>query len=147
MPAKSELPQEEYSAHRILATQVETLYVEINKLATKKPTERIAPLISKKLNHVLFKIRSQVLEDEFLDAIDTLPVEGEQVRLDEALIVLGELKGVLDRQWNSQVYRCCWRTPPERPRVRRVRQRGRQTRTAGSVRAESRRTRRPRAGS
>ncbi len=94
MPAKSELPQEEYSAHRILATQVETLYVEINKLATKKPTERITPLISKKLNHVLFKIRSQVLEDEFLDAIDTLPVEGE----DQFPLFIEPSSGSLDIQ-------------------------------------------------
>ena len=102
--AATTVTKQEYSTHRILATQVETLYIEINKLATKKPTDRITPLIAKKINHVLSRVRQQVKDDEFLDAIDTLPSEGEQTRLDETLIVLGELKGVLDRQWNSGTY-------------------------------------------
>ena len=101
---KGEPNQEEYTAHRKLATQVEALYIEIEKLAKKRPSERLTPLISKKINHVIQKVRSQVKDDEFLDAIETIPVEDKQVRFDEALILLGELKSVMARQWHGAEY-------------------------------------------
>lgn len=99
--ARRETTHAEYDAHRILATQLEALYTEIDKLAKKKPSEHLTPLISKKINHVIVKTREQVTNDDFLDAIDTIPLEGEQIRLDEALIILGELRSVMDRQWQS----------------------------------------------
>lgn len=61
-------------------------------------------MITKKINHVLVRVRQQVSDDEFLDAIETLPVEGELVRQDEGLIILGELKSALDRQWDTDGY-------------------------------------------
>jgi hypothetical protein len=91
----------DYEAHRILATQIRTLYTEIEKLAKKKPSESITPLVSKKINHVIVKTREQVSNDEFLDAIETVPVEGQQIRLDEALVILSELKSVMNRRWGS----------------------------------------------
>ena len=99
-----EISSEEYSSHRKLATQLEALYTEIDKLAKKKPSERLTPLISKKINHVIVKTREQVSDDEFLDAIETIPAEGEQIRLDEVLIILGELRSVMDRQWGSKTF-------------------------------------------
>lgn len=102
--AGKEISSEEYSSHRNLATQLEALYIEVDKLAKKKPSERLTPLISKKINHVIVKTREQVSNDEFLDAIETIPVEGEQIRLDEALIILGELRSVMDRQWGSTAF-------------------------------------------
>ena len=95
------LSDEQYQDHRKLATHLEAIYVEVEKLAKKKPTDRITPLVAKKINHVILKVREQVSGDEFLDAIETLPTEGEKVRLDEALIILGELRGIMDRQWGS----------------------------------------------
>ena len=102
--AGKELSNEEYSSHRNLATQLEALYTEIDKLAKKKPSERLTPLVSRKINHVIVKTREQVSNDEFLDAIETIPVEGEQIRLDEALIILGELRSAMDRQWGSEPF-------------------------------------------
>lgn len=98
------LPDQQYQDHRKLATHLEAIYVEVEKLAKKKPTERITPLVAKKINHVILKVREQVSDDEFLDAIETLPTEGEKVRLDEALIILGELRGIMDRQWGSPAF-------------------------------------------
>lgn len=94
----------QYEQHRMIATQVEALYVEINKLATKKPAERLTPIIAKKINHSLNRVKEQVQNDEFLDAIETLPVDGELTRYDEALIVMAELRSALDRQWGSAPY-------------------------------------------
>lgn len=99
-----EVTKNKYDAHRMLATQVEALYVEIDKLAKKKPSDQVTPLVSKKINHVIVKTREQVAGDEFLDAIETVPLEGEQIRLDEALIILGEIRSVLDRQWHSDPF-------------------------------------------
>jgi hypothetical protein len=90
-----------YQEHRRLASHLEAVYIEIEKLAKKKPTERVTPLITGKINHIIVKVRDQVSGDDFLDAIETLPTEGETVRLDEALIILGELRSIMDRQWNS----------------------------------------------
>lgn len=96
--------EESYNSHRILATQLDALYHEINKLATKKPTERITPLIAKKINHLIKRVKEQVSGDEFLDAIETVPVENDMLRLDEALIILGELRTIMDRQWLSAAF-------------------------------------------
>jgi hypothetical protein len=98
------LTEEKFEAHRKIATQLHSLYFEVNKLATKKPTERITPLISKKINHIIVKVKELILNDEFLDAIETIPVDRDLLRLDETLIVLGELKGIMDKQWGSQVF-------------------------------------------
>ncbi len=91
----------QYDEHRKLATHLESIYFEIEKLAKKKPSDRLSPLIVKKINHIIVIIRDQVTGDVFLDAIETLPIEGEQVRFDEALIILAELRSIMDRQWNS----------------------------------------------
>ncbi len=93
-----------FELHRIVATQLEAIYIEINKLATKKPTEKITTLVSKKINHIIVKVRELVFNDDFLDAIETVPVDGSLIRLDETLIILGELKSILDRQWFSQEF-------------------------------------------
>ena len=45
------ISEEFYEEHRKLATHLEAIYVEIEKLAKKKPTERITPLIARKVNH------------------------------------------------------------------------------------------------
>lgn len=93
------------NAHRLVATQVETLYQTIDVLAKKKPTERITPLIAKKINHVITRVRDQIANDPFLDAIDTVSLEpAEQIRFDEAFILLAELRSTLDRQWRSAEY-------------------------------------------
>lgn len=97
--------RDDIGTHRIIATQVETLYWTIETLAKKKPTESITPLMAKKINHVIVEVRGQVSDDAFLDAIETVPVDpNEQVRFDEALILLAELRSVLDRQWGSDEY-------------------------------------------
>lgn len=96
---------EQYVEHRKLATHLESIYFEIEKLAKKKPSDRLSPLIVKKINHLIVIVRVQVIGDVFLDAIETLPVEGEQVRFDEALVILAELRSIMDRQWNSDEYK------------------------------------------
>jgi hypothetical protein len=101
---KYEVSQELYVEHRNLASQTEAIYIEINKLATKKPTEKVTKLISMKINHIIHKTKNLVSNDEFLDAIDTIPVDGDFIRLDESLIILGELRSVLDRQWRSNEF-------------------------------------------
>lgn len=98
---KTVLEEQTYTEHRNIATQLESVYQEINKLATKKPTEKITPMISKKINHLIVKVKSVVTSDEFLDAIETIPVERNLIRLDETLILLGELRGIMDKQWGS----------------------------------------------
>jgi hypothetical protein len=80
--------EELYQEHRRLASHLEAIYIEVEKLATKKPTERITPLIARKINHIIAKVREQISGDDFLDAVETLPTEGESVRLDEALVIL-----------------------------------------------------------
>lgn len=91
-----------YQKHREVATQLESFYVEINKLATKKPADKLTPLISRKLNQLILKVRELVNNDSFLDAIETVSTElKEQIRLDEALIVTSELRAILDKQWGS----------------------------------------------
>lgn len=101
MIKKPVLEEQTYVEHRNIATQLESVYQEINKLATKKPTEKITPLIAKKINHLILKVKSIVTSDEFLDAIETVPVDGNLIRLDETLILLGELRGIMDKQWGS----------------------------------------------
>lgn len=101
---KPSISQEQYTAHRNLATQVESMYQEINKLAVKKPAEQITALISRKINHLIAKVKDIVSNDEFLDAIETIPVEGTLLRLDEALITLAELKSIMDKQWGSEEF-------------------------------------------
>lgn len=101
---KPNLSKEEYMDHRKLATHIESLYDEINKLAKKKPTDKITPLISRKINHVIVKSKEMVSEDDFLDAIETLPVEGELYRFDETLVTLGELRSIMDKQWKSDEF-------------------------------------------
>jgi hypothetical protein len=96
--------EDQYQAHRELATYLDAIYVEIEKLAKKKPTDRITPLVARKINHIIVKVRGQVSGDDFLDAIETLTTEGEEVRLDETLIILGELRSIMDKQWNSQEF-------------------------------------------
>lgn len=93
-----------YENHRTLATHLKALYTEINKLAMKKPADLITPLIAKKINHVIVRVKQQVGDDEFLDAIETMPVEGQLNRYDEVLIVTAELRSAMDRQWASQEY-------------------------------------------
>lgn len=93
-----------YKNHRILAAQLHALYVEINKLALKKPTDSITPLIAKKINHVIVRVKQQVRDDEFLDAIETMPVEGQLNRFDEVLIVTAELLSAMERQRASEEY-------------------------------------------
>lgn len=103
--AKSEndsITEEFFQRHRIVATQVDALYQEIEKLAKKKGGDSTTALMAKKLNHVILRVRDLVTDDEFLDAIESVPVEGNMIRMDEALIVLGELRAVLDRQWHSR---------------------------------------------
>lgn len=94
----------DYERHRNIATQVEALYIEIRQLTLKKPTERVTPLIAKKINHVLAAVKDQISEDEFLDAVETLPTDGELNRYDEASLILAELRSALDRQWGSAPY-------------------------------------------
>lgn len=93
-----------YENHRSLATHLKALYTEINKLAMKKPADPITPLISRKINHVIVRVKQQVGGDEFLDAIETMPVEGQLNRYDEVLIVTAELRSAMDRQWASEEY-------------------------------------------
>ena len=104
MMKKPLLEEQTYVEHRNIATQLESVYQEINKLATKKPTEKITPLIAKKINHLIVKVKSIVTSDEFLDAIETVPVDGNLIRLDETLILLGELRGIMDKQWGSDKF-------------------------------------------
>jgi uncharacterized FlaG/YvyC family protein len=101
---ETSITQEQYTSHRNIATQVESMYQEINKLATKKPADQITALISRKINHLIVKVKDSVKNDEFLDAIETIPVEGTLLRLDEALITLAELKSIMDKQWGSEEY-------------------------------------------
>ncbi|PFA66205.1 hypothetical protein CN378_14495 [Bacillus sp. AFS015802] len=96
--------KEEYTNHRKLATHIESLYDEIDKLAKKKPTDKITPLISRKVNHVIVKLKEIVSDDDFLDAIKTLPVEGDLYRFDETLVTLGELRSIMDKQWRSDEF-------------------------------------------
>lgn len=98
------ISEELFQRHRIVATQVDALYQEIEKLAKKKGGDSTTALMAKKLNHVILRIRDLVIDDEFLDAIESVPVEGRMIRMDEALIVLGELRAVLDRQWHSREF-------------------------------------------
>lgn len=104
MIKKPVLEEHTYIEHRNIATQLESVYQEINKLATKKPTEKITPLVAKKINHLIVKVKSIVTSDEFLDAIETVLVEGNLIRLDETLIILGELRGIMDKQWGSDKF-------------------------------------------
>lgn len=102
---KKPIPVEQiYTEHRNTATHLESIYQEINKLATKKPTEKITSMISKKINHLIVKVKKIVTADEFLDAIETVPVEGNLIRLDETLILLGELRGIMDKQWGNELF-------------------------------------------
>lgn len=101
---KPTISEEKFESHRRIATQLESIYFEVNKLATKKPTERITPMISKKINHIIVKVKEVVDDDEFLDAIETIPVENDLLRLDELLILLGELRGIMDKQWSSKEF-------------------------------------------
>ena len=96
------MDEQKYQKHREVATQLESLYIEINKLATKKPADRLTPLISRKLNQLIVKVRELISDDIFLDAIETVSTEPkEQIRFDEALIVTSELRTILDKQWVS----------------------------------------------
>jgi len=101
------ITKEVYDAHRNIATQINTLYIEIEKLAKKKATEFITSLISRKINHVIKKTKELIKNDEFLDAIETIPDSDIGTRYDEALIVLGELKSAMNKQWESEE----WRVP------------------------------------
>ncbi|UKS26047.1 hypothetical protein LOZ80_31585 [Paenibacillus sp. HWE-109] len=105
MIKKPIIEEQTYTDHRNIATQLESVYQEINKLATKKPTEKITAMISNKINHLIIKVKSVVTSDEFLDAIETVPVEGNLIRLDETLILLGELRGIMDKQWGSENFK------------------------------------------
>lgn len=96
--------EERYENHRALATHLKDLYTEINKLAMKKPADLITPLIARKINHVIVRVKEQVGDDEFLDAIETMPVEGQLNRYDEVLIVTAELRSAINRQWASEDY-------------------------------------------
>ena len=60
--------------------------------------------MAKKINHVIQRVRGLVADDEFLDAGETVRFEGELVRMDEALIILAELRSVLARQWASRSF-------------------------------------------
>lgn len=101
------ITKEVYDAHRNIATQINTLYFEIEKLAKKKTTELITSLISRKINHVIKKTKELIENDEFLDAIETIPDSDIETRYDEALIILGELKSVMIKQWESEE----WKVP------------------------------------
>ncbi len=97
---------EKYQKHREVATQLESFYVEINKLATKKPADKLTPLISRKLNQLILKVRELVSNDTFLDAIETVSTEPqEQIRFDEALLVTSELRTILSKQWASTEFK------------------------------------------
>lgn len=87
---------------RNTATQVVTLYSEIEKLAKKKPDEFITSLISRKINHVIKKTKEVIINDDFLDAIETIPDSDNSTRFDEALIILGELRSAINKQWKSE---------------------------------------------
>lgn len=97
----AKLTEEVFERHRVVATQVEALYTEVDKLAKKRAGDSLTPLMAKKVNHVINAVRELVSGDDFLDAIETIPVSGNLVRMDEALIVLAELRAALDRQWRS----------------------------------------------
>lgn len=100
-----EITREIHDTLRNTATQVDALYVEIDKLAKKKPGEYITSLISRKINHVIKKTKEIISNDDFLDAIETVPNSDIGTRFDEALIILGELKSVSDRQWKSDEWK------------------------------------------
>jgi hypothetical protein len=70
-----EITRQFIQTHRAIASQVESLYAEVDKLAKKKPNEAITPFIAKKINHVILKTREQVAEDPFIDAVETVSVE------------------------------------------------------------------------
>ena len=93
-----------YNQHRAVATQIATLYVEVNKLTAKKPVERLTPLVAQKINHVIRRVKDHIRSDEFLDAIESLPTEGEFSRYDEALILLAELRSAMRREWGSNAF-------------------------------------------
>lgn len=94
-----------YEVHRELAAQTEAIYIEINKLATKKPTERITKLISLKINHLITEVKNIVRDDDFLNAIDTVPVNNDFIRFDETLIILAELRSALKKKWQSESFK------------------------------------------
>jgi len=96
------ITKEIYDLHRNTATQIETLYQEIEKLAKKKPTEYITSLISRKINHAIKKTKELIHDNDFLDAIETIPDSDVDTRFDEVLIILGELKSAMIRQWKSE---------------------------------------------
>lgn len=100
--SNNRIVDEEYFNENIFINgQLNTLYLEVNKLAIKKPTERLTGLISKKINHIIKKVKELISNDEFLDAIETVPTEGDFIRYDEALITLSEMKRMLHNQFNT----------------------------------------------
>ncbi|MBA2669657.1 MAG: hypothetical protein H0U67_04735 [Gemmatimonadetes bacterium] len=107
MPKLNAVTKEQFDGHRHVATQLDAVYTEIDKLAKKKPTEEITPLIARKLNHLIRRVREQVNTDEFLDAIEPVPVEQKSIRFDEALIILGELRSAMIREWRSERFAKC----------------------------------------
>ncbi|MEJ7810603.1 MAG: hypothetical protein WKG32_09375 [Gemmatimonadaceae bacterium] len=110
----ADVTEAQFDEHALLVSQLETLYREIEKIGSKKPGEVLPHSIAKKINHLVKLMRMSVGKEPFLDAIEPLGEDDLSFPgYGEAVVVLGELRGVMARRWNSKPFRVARRARGE----------------------------------
>lgn len=86
-----------HKQHNALSTSLNALYVEVDKLAKKAPTEQLTDLNMQMVNDLITDIRLLVGEDHQLRRIRVVEPAGDNLQYRDALIILGQLQSSLRR--------------------------------------------------
>lgn len=93
--------QECQKKHHLLTSVMEGLYIEIEKLTKKAPTEQITELALEQINDVIKDTKELIQNDSYVQKLKVFISAGDTPELRDALIVLRQIKQGLERYFGS----------------------------------------------
>lgn len=97
---------ENKETHRLLTSVTDGLYIEIEKLTKKAPSEQVTQLALEQINDVIKDTKNLLKADPYIEKLNIFVPAGDLPELRDTLVILRQVKQGLERANNN------WNTKP-----------------------------------